>query len=348
MPEASRPESAPEHSPRRPPRRRKRSRFAGEPYPPPFRREFLAPRYWLTWLALALLWWLQRLPAVVRAGLARAFGSLIWRTHAKRRAIVELNLAWCFPERSAAARTAMARAYFRGLAHAALDLGLLWWGSPEQLRRRTRLYGLERLEAARAAGRNIILLTPHMVALEYGAQAIALRLPAVGIVKPARNRLFDYFLARGRTRFHGRIYRRDQGIRPLVNACRDGELIYYLPDEDLGRTQDVVFAPFFGVPAATLTAMSRLARVCKAEVFPFVTVYDPDSDIYHARVLPPLEAYPSGEMLQDAVHLNRVLEDLIREQPEQYMWSLRIFNTRPEGGPSPYPRPPARGNRHRV
>lgn len=307
-----------------------------EPYPPPFRRAFLRPRYWSTWLGIGVLYLLQGAPRRVTWELARLLGFLAWRTSPKRRRIVNLNLAWCFPALTDSERQALVRRYFHTFAHTALDAGLLWLGGARRLDKRVVAHGFEHIEAARAAGEGAILLTPHMLGLEFGAQAVAERFPTVGIVKPARNRLFDFFMARGRTRSGGRIYRRDQGMRPLIKACKDGELIYYLPDEDLGGTQTVVFAPFYGVPAATLTAMPRLTRMCRAKVFPLATWYRPETRTYEVRVFPPLAGYPSGDDLADATRMNQAIEAIIDEAPEQYMWSLRLFQTRPNGAPSPY------------
>lgn len=318
------------------PARKETAPTAGEPYPPPFRGEFLRPRYWSTWLGIGFLYLLQAVPRRLTWELARLLGFAARRANAKRRRIVDLNLAWCFPRLGEGAREALARRYFHTFAQTALDTGLLWLAGARRLERRVVTHGFEHIESALAAGEGVILLTPHMLGLEFGAQAIARRFPAVGIVKPARNRLFDYFMARGRTRFGGRIFRRDQGMRPLIKACKAGEPIYYLPDEDLGGTQTVVFAPFYGVPAATLTAMPRLTRLCNARVLPLATWYRPETGTYEVRVFPPLEDYPTGDELADATRMNAAIEALVDEAPEQYMWSLRLFQTRPDGGPSPY------------
>ncbi len=309
---------------------------AAQPHAPPFERAFLRPEWWPTWFGIGLLNLLWRLPRRVRQALARAAAALAWRANAKRRAIVRMNLEWCFPERSAAERDEMARGFFAAMAQAVLDSGLLWWGSEEAIARRVPMHGLEHLEQALAAGENVILLVPHMAGLEFGAQAIGTRIQATGFVKPLRNRLMDWLLGRGRTRFKGEIFRRDQGIRPVIRACRSGRPIYYLADEDLGGTQETVFAPFFGVPTATLSAIARLARTCRARVLPFVTVYDAARDVYEARVYPPLEGYPTGDEEADAARVNAVREELIRLAPEQYLWALRLFQTRPDGAPNPY------------
>lgn len=334
--------TGPTPSDRRVPRSARRPAHAGsEPYPPPFRTGFLRPGYWPTWLGIGFLYLLQALPPRVTWELSRLLGFLARRFNAKRRRIVDLNLAWCFPQLGEGERQAMTRRYFHTFAHTALDAGLIYLAGSRRLERRIQVHGFDHIEAARAAGNGVILLAPHMLGLEFAAQAVAQRFSAVAIVKPARNRLFDYFMARGRTRSGGRIFPRGQGMRPLVKACKAGELIYYLPDEDLGGKEDVTFAPLFGVPAATLTAMPRLTRVCRAKVLPLASWYRPETGTYEIRVFPPLEDYPTEDEVEDATRMNRAIETIIEGAPEQYMWSLRLFRTRPDGAPSPYKVPPA-------
>ncbi|MEJ2508562.1 MAG: lysophospholipid acyltransferase family protein [Gammaproteobacteria bacterium] len=309
---------------------------AGADYRPRFERRFLAPRWWPSWIALAGLWVLTQLPRAVRHGLGAFIGRLVFRAHGKRRDIVEVNLAWCFPELDAAARRDLARRYFVRLAQTLLDYGLLWWASDSKLDRLIAIDGEEHLDACRAAGRPVILLTGHGVALDFGGLAITRRHPTVGLVKPARHPIFEWLMSRGRTRFRGRLFSRDVGIRPVVRAIRDGAIFYYLPDEDLGATHQSVFAPFFGVPTATLTALGRLARLTGAAVLPCMTYYLPGSGRYQVRIGAPLEGFPVGDDRADTARMNRELEALIRACPDQYMWSLRLFQTRPDGEPSPY------------
>ena len=311
-------------------------------YPPPFSRRFLAPRFWLTWLGLGALRLLACLPSAVRTGLGDLFGDLIFTHHRKRRRIVLTNLAWCFPELDEAHRRRMARAYSRHMARTFIDYGLLWWGSERRLERLLALEGEEHLQECVRQGRPVILLTCHNAALDFGAAALTRVHPSVGLIKEARNPLIDWVMARGRTRFKGILYRREQGMRPVVRAIRAGHAFYYLPDEDLGPDNSV-FVPFFKVQTATITALPRLARLCGAAVMPYTTYYRAEDGRYVARVFPPLEAFPGEDEVEDAARMNRELEGLIRLAPEQYMWSLRIFQTRPNGEPNPYKRRRADG-----
>lgn len=305
------------------------------PYPPPFSRAFLAPRYWGTWLGLGLLWLLTQLPGRWRRALGRRLGALMYRQNAKRRRFALLNLRWCFPELPEAERERIAQDYFRYTGQSMLDYGLLWWGSERQLARSVRLEGEENLRPHLAAGTPVILLTGHHVALDVAGAAYSQRYPGVSIFKEVRNPLLGWFIARGRNRFGGVIYERSDNMRPLVKAIRGGYPLYYLPDEDLGP-QRSVFAPFFGVSTATLPALGRLAQLCRAVVVPYMAYYEPDGDRYVARFFPALEGFPTGDEVQDATRMNEALEMMIRRDPAQYMWSMRMFQTRPDGEPNPY------------
>lgn len=306
-------------------------------YAPRFRWSFLLPRYWPTWLAMLLLWLLSLAPWQLRAGLARQLGNYAAGRPGYRQGIARRNLEMAFPRATPEQRDELRRGLYRSMVQTMLDYGVLWWGSRRRLRRLIRTEGMEHLARAQAEGRRVILLTGHSVALDFGASAFTLDYPGVGLIKRARNPLVDWLMGRGRLRFDAQLFERQAGLRPVISAMRSGRIFYYLPDEDLTHVKgsDWVFAPFFGVQAATITALSRLARITDAVVLPAMTYYRGRGQ-YLFRVGPPLEGFPGGDPQADAERQNAVLEDLLREAPEQYMWTLTVFSRRPDGQPSPY------------
>ncbi len=316
-------------------------------YPGPFQRAWLGPRFWPVWLGLGLFYLYSQLPRAWRHGPARLIGRFIATRNQKRLQIVLTNLEWCFPELSDAVRRARALDYFALYAQSILDIGQLWWASEARLSHQLRLVGAEQLEAAFAAHGGAILLTSHNVALEQGATALTRCFPSLGLIKQARNPLIDWFIARGRTRFKGVIFPREKGLRTIVRGLRSGHAFYYLPDEDFGPEQSV-FVPFFGVQTATITALSRLARLGRVPVLPFSTHYDAEQGCYVAEVGPALEAFPGEDETEDAARMRQVLEGMIRAAPAQYMWSLRIFRSRPDGSPPPYAMKGKAGSGHRA
>lgn len=306
-------------------------------YQPRFQVQFLLPKYWLTWFGLLLLWLLSLMPWQLRSGLAKRLGSMIYARNNQRKKVATINLQMVFPDKSEAERQAILQQYYRNLVQSMLDYGVLWWGRAARLKRIISIEGLEHITACRERGESLIMLTGHSVALDYGATALTQFFPSVGLVKPSRNPLIDWLMSRGRLRFQATLFQRDDGLRPVLKAMKTGKVFYYLPDEDLSHVEgsDWVFAPFFGVPTATITALGRLARMGKARVLPAMSYYE-GKGRYVLRIHPPLKDYPSGDPQEDAMRQNQALETLVAEAPEQYMWTLTLFRKRPDGAPIPY------------
>jgi lauroyl/myristoyl acyltransferase len=156
------------------------------------------------------------------------------------------------------------------------------------------------------------------------------------MMKLQRNPVVNWILNRGRLRFGGGLLSRDQGLRPVVRGLRAGLAFYYLPDEDFGPKQSV-FVPFFGIPTATLPTLGRLAEMADAAVVPCFVRVLARARGYEVVLGAPLASFPSGDRLADAAAMNRAMEDGIRDMPEQYMWTLKLFKTRPDSAPAPYP-----------
>jgi Kdo2-lipid IVA lauroyltransferase/acyltransferase len=283
-------------------------------------------------LALFLLSALRFLPRPLLIRLGHALGLLFWAFASHRRHIARVNLRLCFPELGERERGRLLRAHFKATARSLLERGVLWWGSEQEVRKLVRLEGEEHIEALR--GRPVIILAPHFVGLDMGGVRITLDISVASVYGPQRNKRQDEFLQRARNRFgRVRMISRKQGPRPILQALREGLPLYYLPDQDFGR-RNAVFAPFFGIPASTLTALPRLANMAGATIVPCVTFQTRDA--YVARFYPAWENYPSGDVEADTRRMNAFIEERVREHPEQYYWLHRRFKTRPEGQPSPY------------
>jgi KDO2-lipid IV(A) lauroyltransferase len=282
------------------------------------------------------MWLAHLLPFRALAALGELLGLVFYLVSRERRRVALVNLRLCFPELSADGLAALARRHFRALGRSVLDHAIVWWAPRERVARFVRLEGKEHLQ--RLAGRPVILLAPHFVGLDMGGASIALDYAAASMYSPQKNRHFDAALLRGRLRFtRPRLFRRQDGMRPVIRAIRDGLPFYYLPDMDLGA-RDAVFVPFFGVNAATVTALARIAALAGAAVVPCVTRQLPGGEGYLARLYPPWEGFPLGDPHADARRMNEFIEARVREMPEQYYWVHRRFKTRPPGEPSPYDR----------
>ncbi|HET9463548.1 MAG TPA: lipid A biosynthesis acyltransferase [Thiobacillus sp.] len=294
----------------------------------------LRPSLWPAWLGMGFLWLLHWLPFSVQAAIGNALGALLARLPGKRRHIGATNLALCFPEASPRMRRRWLRQTFQASARAMLEHGVLWWGSEARLRRLVRI---DNPEAALGDGeRPVIWLAPHFVGLDMGGLRLSMDHRAASMYAPARNPVSDRMMLHGRSRFASPLLiSKADGIKPVLKALKDHLPFYYLPDQDQGRN-NAVFVPFFGVPAATLSALPRLAKLTGAQVIPVITRQLPGGRGYAVRFYPPWENFPSADLEADVARMNSFIEDRIREMPPQYLWLHRRFKTRPEGEPSLY------------
>ncbi|MDP1605043.1 MAG: lipid A biosynthesis acyltransferase [Rhodocyclaceae bacterium] len=290
----------------------------------------------MTRIALALMWLLRWLPLPVLAVFGRAFGRLLHAFGRHRRQVTLTNLALCFPQLSEAERSALAKRHFEVFGRGFLERGLLWWASPSRIRRLVKIEGLERLAALQ--DQPVILLVPHFVGLDMGWTRLSLERDMVSIYANQKNLLFNAALYRGRLRFGGsELFSRQEGTRRAIKAMKAGRPFYYLPDMDYGE-RDTIFVPFFGVPAATITGLSRLARMAGATVLPVITrmtntgyvveIGAPWADYPGASI----EAnYPGVGIEADTRRMNAFIEAEIIKMPEQYFWLHKRFKTRPPG-----------------
>lgn len=286
------------------------------------------------WLGVGVLWLLHWLPLSLQAAIGNALGWLVALLPGKRRRIVATNLALCFPDASPRMRRRWLRQTFQASARAALEHGVLWWGSEAQLR---GLIRIDNPEAALGDGeRPVIWLAPHFVGLDMGGVRLSMDRRVASMYAPARNPVSDRMMLHGRSRFSSPVLiSKADGIKPVLKTLKDRLPFYYLPDQDQGRN-NAVFVPFFAVPAATLSALPRLAKLTGAQVVPVITRQLPGGQGYAVRFYPPWDNYPSGDLEADVARMNAFIEDRIREMPSQYLWLHRRFKTRPEGEPGLY------------
>ena len=296
---------------------------------PVFRAEFLHPRYWPLWLGLGLLWLVAQLPYRVLLSLGRGLGALMYRLASSRRKIAARNLQLCFPQMPVAERKALLKENFASTGITFFEMAIAWWWPAERLRRLGRIEGLEHLRQAEAEGQGVILMALHFTTLEMGGGLLGMAQDMYGMYRPHKNPLFDYMQRRGREqRLLGVIGRDD--VRGMLKLLRGGGVVWYAPDQDYGA-QRSVFVPLFGVPAATVTATSKFARMGRAQVIPFTQERLPDAQGYRLCIHPPLADFPGDSEETDCLRINQWIEQAIRACPEQYLWAHRRFKTRPSG-----------------
>ena len=276
---------------------------------------------------------LALLPLSVVRGLGRLVALLLFRVVRSRRRIAEVNLALCFPDKSAAERRAMTRQVFIYFVQAWLDRGWLWHAAPDVTRRRLRMVGdLSQLEGEAP----VVLFAPHFVGLDAGATALSQQIPRryTTLYAKQSNVVVDAWIKRGRLRFgQVRLFGRFSEMKPIVASLRAGEALYLLPDMDFGA-KDAFFVPFYGVPAATLPSLPRFARLGRAKVVPVLTRLTKEG--YDVEILPAWTDYPTQDVEADTRLMNERLQSYIDTMPEQYFWVHKRFKTRPSGEPGLY------------
>jgi KDO2-lipid IV(A) lauroyltransferase len=285
-------------------------------------------------LVLGLMWLLHWLPLPVLGRFGEAVGSLLFALLKKRRRITLINLRLCMPELQDSERQAIAKRHFQAYARSVLERSVLWWASEARLKKLIVVEPGMPFDTTRAGP--AILLCPHFVCLDVAGVAVALEMSVCSIYTPQQNRVFDDALRRGRTRFiMPKLFTRADGIKAIVRAMREGLPFFMLPDMDFG-TKDAEFVPFFGTPAATLTAPARIAAVTGAKVVPVVATFLPNYRGWKVKFYPPWEDYPGEDIVAATRRMNAFIEERAREAPAEYFWTHKRFKTRPPGEPSPY------------
>lgn len=293
----------------------------------------LAPAHWPAWGAVAVGRLLAALPWSVQRPLGSVIGALLQRLASHRTTTARINLDLCLPELTAHQRQNLLADVFRQAGIGLLETLNAWFRAPDFYAGRVSVSGLEHLEQARADGKGVLLIGAHYSTLDLGALLVAPLATVDMIYRPQAHPVLEWLLIRGRTRFQGRMIEyRD--MRSLMNALRQGRIVWYPADQDAGR-KHTVFAPFFGVPATTLTTPARWVGSlgCRIVMIHFRRLGNEER--YEVAFEPGPEH--CGDPVEDATRLNQALESLIRREPAQYMWYHRRFKTRPPGEASPYP-----------
>ncbi len=286
-------------------------------------------------MGIGLLWLVSRLPYALQLKIGTSLGLLLFHVAKRRRQIAEINLRLCFPELNNHEIQQLLRKTFISHGIGFIEIGLAWWHKPDDFRHLIKLEGLEYFEAARKQNKGVILLGAHFTTLDLAGSLLRLFIDVDPMYRKAKNPVFEKFMKKGREkRFNHLIERSD--IRSVLKTLKSGRTIWYAPDQDYGAKVSV-FAPFFGIQAASIKATSRFAKMNDSPLIMFSHYRNVDGSGYTLRLSPILEGYPTGDELADATFINKILEDAIRAQPDQYMWMHKRFKTRMDNAPGLYP-----------
>ena len=290
------------------------------------------PGHVLSHLGVGVLKALSKLPLPILRAVGNALGTLAWWVVWPRRRVTLINLALCFPQMSQRERKRIGHRHFQWFICSILERFIFWTGPVDRIRALVTIENESLFTEHR--GKPLILLAPHFVGIDGCGMRLAINSPYCAIYQHQKDPVLDAQMLAGRTRFPGAVVlSRQEGVRSTVRLIRSGVPLHYSPDFDVG-IRDAIFVPFFGVPAATVTSMARLAQLTGATVVPWVSQMTRHG--YVGRFYPPWADFPGDDIEAATRRLNAFVEERVLEMPEQYMWSHRRFKTRPPGVPSPY------------
>jgi KDO2-lipid IV(A) lauroyltransferase len=297
-------------------------------------RDYIHPRFWGIWLTLAILRLASLFPYRFQLALGKLLGRGIKLISGKRQHVVEINLQLCFPEKSAEERERIKNECYESIGIAIVELAMCWWWSDNRLKSLVEIRGIEHLESVLTSGQGAILLSGHFTSLEIGGRLFTLTTPLQVMYRTQKNALFDSYLYSKRCSYLENVVSR-KSTRQLIKGIKKLIPTWYAPDQNFTNERNI-FAPFMGVPAATITASSRLVQSSGCAMLPFYTYRKRDGTGYILTIEPPLENFPSGDDLADATAINVSIAKFARSHPEQYMWIHQRFKNRPEGEPPVY------------
>lgn len=296
-------------------------------------QRWLHPKYWGMWLFFAFLRIVTLLPLRAIETVGTFFGWLLYRLAPSRRRVTRINIQQAYPDYDEAQIKKLIKASYKSLGISVFEMALAWWASRDYLRSHCTVEGMEHLEAELEKGKGVIMLTGHFSTLEIGGILLALYTPLNAVYKKAHNPMFNTFMHFYRNK-HLQKAIPNNNVRDFIKGLRNGIATWYAPDQDF--TQNIVFAPFLGGVAGTLTSTAKMAQIAKASVVPFYPQRLANGQGYKLVILPALENFPSGDQVKDATRVNQAIEEMVRKNPEQYAWIHKRFKTQPDGKPSIY------------
>ncbi|CRL44628.1 Lipid A biosynthesis lauroyl acyltransferase [Sodalis glossinidius str. 'morsitans'] len=303
--------------------------------PQKFSPALFHPRYWLTWFGLGVLWLLVQLPYPVLRRLGGFLGRMSKPFLKRRVSIARRNLELCFPDMDRTRLEDTVNSNFTSLGMGLMETGMAWFWPDARVKRWFDVSGLQNLQQASRHDKGVMVIGIHFMSLELGGRAMGLCQPMMAMYRPHNNKVMEFIQTWGRMRSNKAMLDR-KDLRGMVHALKQGETVWFAPDQDYGP-RGSIFAPFFAVPqAATTRGTYTLVRLAQPQLVPVVLIRKQDGRGYQLLIQPPLSDYPQDDEMVATCYMNRIVEQEILRAPEQYLWLHRRFKTRPRGELSLY------------
>lgn len=292
-----------------------------------FQWQWLLPCFWLSWAGLLLMRLSIYLPVKTQLTLSSPLVLLMKPLMKERVTIAKRNLELCFPEMTEQQRAEVLAGNNESMAMLLFETARAWWASDRRLKKIVTYQGLEHIDNALSKGKGVILLTGHFTCMELGIRLMMDKLPCYVMYRQLKNPVFNRIMTNSRALYSEKtIVRGDP--RVMVRSLRKNKVVIYAPDQDMGAKASV-YATFFGVNAATVSATARIAKMSGAAVVPVIAKRELDGS-YTITVSPALTNFPGGDDIADAQVINDFIEQAVRKTPEQYLWNHRRFKTQPD------------------
>ncbi|EKT57511.1 lauroyl-Kdo(2)-lipid IV(A) myristoyltransferase [Providencia sneebia] len=307
-------------------------------YVPTFHKSYLHPKYWGVWLGAGLLAILAYIPVKIRDPILAKMGKWVGRVAKSARRRAKINLLYCFPELTEQERDQLTDKMFEMAPQSFVMLAELCLRGADKTLARTHWHNEEIIEQLKLQGSNVIFMVPHGWAVDAPAMLLAAKgQKMAAMFHHQKNPVADFLWNKARHHFGGRLHSREAGIKPFIASIRQGYWGFYLPDQDHGEEHSE-FVDFFATYKATLPAVGRLMKVCKAKIVPLFPVYDHHTHELHIYIREPMDDIDGKDDSYIARRMNEELEHLVAPNPEQYTWILKLLKTRKGDEIEPYQR----------
>lgn len=295
-------------------------------------QNFYHPKFIPTWILIGLMKFGAKLPFSVQVFLGKIMGKVLYPILGRFRNIAFINISHCFPNKNKSEVEHLVKKNFESIGISIFETANAYFATNEKVASMLTIKNEHYLTDAIKNDQSIILLTAHFMPLMLGSRVLLLKHNVANIYRPQNNTLFDEVMRKGFVN-NGAVMIKTKDIRSMLKAIKNKLPICYGPDQDLG-VKNCVFAPFFNIQTATVTATARLAKGDNTVVIPYYFVRTESG--YTMTFEPPIENYPDANAENSATITNQILETQILKNPEQYLWIHKRFKTRPEGEASFY------------
>ena len=291
-------------------------------------------RYFPAWFVYALLWLMAQLPYRVLRAFGGFLGWLLGSVFGIRKRVIHRNIQACFPGLSAQQHEQLVKANYKETGFMIAQTLYAFFHRSNRVFNQLSITGEQHLQNCLDNNQGVLLVSGHFTALDVGGRALCQRFDVAGVYRPHKNPVMEYVVTQARTAYAKDMFARDR-LKSIVKHLKQGGVIWYAPDQDYRRGHSV-FSDFFGVPSSTITATHQLARLSGAKVLFYSVKRIDKAPYYQLNISPALADFPSKNPQTDTDRINRGIEDMVKQAPEQYLWLHKRFKTRPDGEPDFY------------